>query len=424
MVITERRWAGKDSAPAQWQGMGVVAAASHPGGANSILPIVDRLQGLGAPVTLFTAGKINEPKSVVTSFHFSAPPEIREVPSVALPDPLERLLVLAGASSLPDLELELALMAAATQRTSDRSATQLVLVEDMPGTLRGVIQQMEQRGIGSDRIDRMFLTTGSAARNYPTDEYGVPRERMVITGSATFDAIKTEDTRAVNNEVRRQLQIPWNTLAIAYFGMPSQEPHFEGMEFRSTATISQAMAKLAHAYAWTNFAFLHRRHPREADPDRLAGLLPKSITNLRVIPHEESAGIPTRNVGAAANLGISLGSTVNTEMALRGARDNSQLYPPREQTGSMPVYLLNPDAIGIFGHPDYRYEIPIPVQLGAAAVAWNNDQLLSVIEKVLYDGPARARIANQQATLLRAEYAFGRPGTAGDTAVSELENLL
>lgn len=372
----------------------------------------------GVRATLYTAGKVNE--SIIPNFPFSRPPDsVTNHDSVMLPEPTgQAILAIISTSSPPDIDrCELPLANQIARRLDAEERALVVLAEDNVGGLRSVIPRLNQQGISSDRIHRMLLAAGSAARAYPEDEFGVPRDRMRVTGSATFDGIKTENTDAVNQEVRQKLDIPLDTLVIGYFGMPSQEAHFEGMEFRSTKVVSQTINALARINR--QFTFLYRRHPREARPDELRRLLPEQKPNLRVMTHEESQKIPTTKIAAAADLGIALGSIVLTEMALRGARGSVS-----SGTGSMPLYLLNADGISVFGYPDYKYEIPVTVQLGAAAVAWNNDQLLTTVENILFDPSNRRRIAKRQATALKTEYAFDITKSAAELAVSEIEKLL
>ncbi|HBE89736.1 MAG TPA: hypothetical protein DDW41_00830 [Candidatus Andersenbacteria bacterium] len=420
MDIAERRWLAKNPV-SPWDGIGIIVAASHPGAINTTAPIVDYLVNKHkTEVALYTSGKIND--NMVPNFQFSRQPDsITKYNNVVLPKATDQAtLALISTSSPPDIDrCELPLASQIAHRLDDGKKALVVLAEDNIGGLRSVIPQLNQHGISSDRINRMLLAAGSAIRTYPEDDFGVPRERMRVTGSATFDGIKIEDTAAVNKEVREQLEIPFDTLVIGYFGMPSQEPHFENMEFRSTKLVSKTIDALARNHPNRQFTFLYRRHPRENKPNELRQLLPENRSNLRVIPHEESQKIPTTKISATTDLGVALGSTVLTEMALRGSKGQTL-----SATGSIPLYLLNADGISVFGYPDHKYEIPIPVQLGAAAVAWNDEQLLSIMENALFDSSSRRQIAKRQATALKTEYAFDITKSAAELAVSEIEQLL
>lgn len=420
MDIVERLWSARNPI-SPWNDIEIVAAASHPGAVNTLAPIVDQLVKEHRPgVTLYTAGKVNE--RLVPEFPFSRQPDaMTHYDNITLPESTgQAVLAIMSASAPPDIDAcELPLASQLAGRLDEGKRALVTLVEDISGTLRSVMPRLKQQGISGDRVARMFLATDSSSRAYPEDEFGVPRERMHVTGSATFDAIKTEDTDAINLEVRRELEIPLDTLVIGYFGMPSQEPYFEGLEFRATKGVSRVIEELVSNHKEHNYAFLYRRHPRETKPEELRQLLSKPQFNLTVIPHEESESIPTRKIAAATNLSISLASTVLTEMALRGAREQNP------KTGSMPLYLLNADAISLLGYPDYKYEIPVPVQLGAAGVAWNNDQLLPKIEELLFKSGSRRQIARKQATVLKKEFAFGDlTKSAASLTVLELEKLI
>lgn len=438
--IQERRWRSKETAD-PWSSVEVFAAASHPGAANTVLPVVDRLAAeKKATVTLWTAGKVNI--QIVPSFPFKQRHVVHEVSEVKLPEertPRHRL-VLASVSTPPDVKLELDVIEAAIDAMPAEShLTQVVLAEDNTAGLRTLLELMQHaRGLRlSAVVDRMLLANAASARAYPEDEFGVPRNRMNVTGSPTFDPIKTEDTAAVNRETRGALRIPLETIAIAYFAVPSQEPHFEGMELGTTKTVSRAVREVAFRHPNHEFAFLYRRHPREVKPEGLRALLPESKGNLRVIPHEESEQIPTRHIGASSDANVSSLSTANTESALRGARGEPESMVgafwgllsvqdraphPKRKTGSMPIYLLNADAIRVLGHTGY--ELPVTVQHGAAAFATNNDQLPDVIDRALFHAPTRRQIAYQQATALKTEYAFDPNVSSAELIVMELEKLL
>lgn len=438
--IQERRWWSKESS-GPWSDAEVFAAASHPGAANTVLPVVDRLAAeKKATVTLWTEGNVND--QIVPAFPFTRQPVVGEVSAVKFPEEPtpRRRLVLASVSAPPDVTLELDVIEGAIHAMlTEGHHTQVVLAEDNTAGLRMLLEHMHQaRGLRpSAVVDRMLLANAASARAYRKDEFGIPRSRMNVVGSPTFDPIKSEDTAAVNAETRKKLGIPLETVAVAYFAMPSQEPHFEGMELGTTKTVSKAVTEVAFRHPNQKFAFLYRRHPREADPDKLRALLPESKGNLRVVPHEESETIPTRYIGAMADANVSLLSTANTESALRGARGEPESMVgalwgllsgqdraphPKRRIGSMPVYLLNADAIKVLGH--FGYEVPVTIQHHAAAVATNDDQLRNVIGRALFDGPTRRRIASQQATALKDEYAFDPRVSSTDLIVAELEKLL
>lgn len=437
--IQERRWTARNPQE-PWDGVEVFAAASHPGTANTVMPVVDRLAAeRKTAVTLWTAGKVND--QIVPSFPFKQGHVVHEVSEVKLPEePPRHRLVLAGVSTPPDVKLELDVIEAAIDAMlAEGHLTQIVLAEDNTAGLRPLLGMMQHaRGLRlSAVVDRILLANAASARAYPEDEFGIPRDRMKVTGSPTFDSIKSEDTAASNAETRKKLGIPLETVAVAYFAVPSQEPYFEGMELKTTKTVSRAVRKVAFRHPHREFVFLYRRHPREERPEELRRLLPESRGNLRVIPHEDSEQIPTRNIGASSDANVSLLSTVNTESALRGARGEPESMVgawwgllsgqdraphPKRRTGSMPVYLLNADAIRVLAHTGY--ELPVTAQHGAAAVATNDDQLPDVIDRALFDVPMRHRIAHQQATALKTEYAFDPNVSSADLIVAEMEKLL
>lgn len=440
-TIQERRWRHHELIDPAWTSIQVDAVATNPGGVNTLAPVIDTLTTeKGVDVILLTAGKINEPENVVPTFPFRQIPEISELsttPNLDRSSGIHRI-VLVSSSTLPAMELELGVIQRAVEADPDHKHTTIVFCEDNIAGGRGLFRACADRGIPpSTTIDRICLANAAAARAYlrPEDDFGIPRNHMVLTGSPTFDSVRAENTPRVNREVRETLELPQDIIVIAFLGMPSTEPGLEGIELTTLRTVGRAAQDLAAIHRTRNVALAYRRHPRDPHPEQLRALLPDSSRNLRVISHEESMDthhISTRHMTAAADLGVSLSSTELTAMAVRGAReeeidavqdlDDYDPFTPNHKTGNMPLFHTNADALRV--HASQGYELPIAIQLGAAAVCWNDDELVRTMEATIFDTLSRARITMHQATALKAEYAFDPNVSSAELIVKELEILL
>lgn len=424
MNIIERRWRVPGAVPQQWQGVEVIAAASHPLGLKATAPTINELVFTGVDCSLFTS---TESASTAEVFKFVVTPTTISTPTNRLSNSsTRRRIIMAAASDFPAMELELRVLEQADQRVD-----KVVLIEDGTSGLRPLLAAMRERGL--PQADRMLLTTESSRRAYPEAEFGIPQERMAITGAPAFDHMKEIDSRRLNRETRNRLGLGLDVLVVAYFGIRSSD--FDGAELRATAATSRAVAQLAGQQP-RRVAFLHRRHPGDINPQSVNELLPTTSKKLTVLPYEQTLGIPSSNIVACADVNVAMLSTALTESALLGSRENFSFTrallasildtkkPARQgrTTGRTPVLLLNTDTIHILDH--YHYELPSIFQLGAALAAYHNEDVVRTVATALFDPLSRFRLARQQATVLRREYAFDRPGSAAQVAVSELESLL
>lgn len=427
-IITESpflfSWNSGETVKPPWN-INVIAVASHPAGARAVLPLVNELTQRQAACRLFTPPSKDGVDRAATifakNFNFIRPPAIETkgiTPEIFSADITN--LVIFGASGGGDEQLELSLINQAVKLKRQANRVIVIGVEDDASGLVGLTKQMQAGGIDfNTEIDALFLANRLAVTSY--QNLGVATEKLIPAGPTGFDFLNQENTLELAMSFRENNAIsPTNTVivynAIRGTGLWSE------IEINATPKILSAVFTFANSHPDKKFVFIYRFHPDDQKPEVLNKILDKRSNqppNLSLHVHQpQETKIDSRSPLAAADLVITTVSTTNTGVALCGAKPEIL----RPTTGHMPMYFLSEIAEQELLKTGTI--LPTAAQLGAAAVARQDDQLIQTMEKALFDSGFRNQIFASQTGKLQKIYRFKGTATATYRTLLQLRHLL
>lgn len=417
-------WNRGESVKPPWDDINVISVASHPAGARAVLPLVDELANRQAACRLFTPPPkegIDRAATVFArNFAFTRPPAVENkgvLPEIFSADKTN--LIIFGASGGGDEQLELSLIKQAIELKRSGYRTVVTGVEDDASGLVGLTKQIKTAGINlQTEIDALFLANRLPYQSYR--EIGVPAAKLIPTGPTGFDFLHQENTQELARAFRENNGIAPSDAVIVYNAIRGTGLWSE-IEIDATPKILSAVFELAAHYQDRKFVFIYRFHPDDQRPEVLNGILDNRFgqpENLMLTIHQpQETKIDSRSPLAAADLVITTVSTTNTGVALCGAKPESL----RPQTGHMPMYFLSEIAKTELCKTGTI--LPTAAQLGAAAVAQKDDQILSTMEKALFNPAYREEIFSHQATELRNIDRFKGTATATARTIFQIRNL-
>lgn len=422
--VEQRTWLPTESPKVPWR-INVLAAASHPGGAQAILPLVNELVGHQTACRLFTPATTDGIERTATTFarnfSFVRQPGIESgTISQEIFSPDKTNLIIFGASGGGDENLELSLAKQAVELKRKGYQVLVVGVEDDASGLVGLVKQLKASGVNLEaEVDALFLANRLPLQHY--QDLGVPAIKLIPTGPTGFDFLHREHTAQLGQAFRETNTISPDILVIVHTAIRGTNLWSE-IEIDATPKILSAIFELAKNHPDKKFVFVYRFHPDDQRPEVLHSILTKfteTPENLRFMTHQPAeTRADGRSPLAAANLAITTVSITNTGVALCGAKPEAI----RPEIGHMPLYFISPTA---------KYELqktgtilPTAGQIGAAAVAEEDHQLVPSMERALFDLPFRRDIFARQTEKLRDIYRFKGTATATDRALLQIRFLL
>ncbi|MBI4215335.1 MAG: hypothetical protein HY602_01265 [Parcubacteria group bacterium] len=429
--VEQRNWPLAEQDPLSPWKVNVIAVASHPGGAQALSPLINALVGKGTECQFITSRpdtkeyRAEGATGIVEQFPFTA----SHSPSVeqGFPDILRFSseipnLVLFGATDGEEAHLEYKVIMKTIEAQKSGKAVILAGVEDnTPGLKPMLVDLLQQRIPWNRTISALFLASSLSEPQYRKDDLFpyLEEEKYICVGPPGFDVIHFEDTRLANQVVRQKLRISPGDIVISHFAARGTD-QYGSIEIEATRTIGEAASRLANNYSGKNFIFIHRMHPGDRDPRILYEVLasiPNIPKNLKILPNHQSRQLDTRIISAASNLSVSTFSTALTSAALRGARND-----PYNYTGQMPLYYFNQSAREAFRN--LKYEDPPTIQVGAAAVAYEEPELVPTMTAALFDPNFRSEIFTRQNQDLGKIYHFRGKTTATERTLHQVRLML
>lgn len=408
----------------------VIVAASHPGEAKALSPLIKALVGKGAACQFITSRPYTKEFQAEGAtgiaeqslFNFQPSPSVKS----GFPDHLRFSsdmpnLVLFGASDGEEVNLEHKLIYEAIRAKESGLTAIIAGVEDYPANLKTVLNKLNPLGIPWEKhVSALFLASTLSKRQYTQDEeFPVLRDEIyTCVGQPAFDILHLEDTKIANQVVRQRLGITPTDIVISHFAGRGSD-QYASIEIEATKAIGEAVAGLARTYSGSNFVFLHRMHPGDRDPRQLYEVLGSIALprNLLLTPQHLSRQLDTRLISAASNLITATFSSTPEMAALRGARNN-----PYRFAGQMPLYFFSDQAQAAYR--SLNYEKPITIQVGASAVAYEEADLLSNMRESLFNHEFRSRIFANQNRELGNIYNFHGDITAAERILHQIRRML
>lgn len=425
LLLSEQfSWPAADIIKPPWD-INVVAAAAHPSGARSVLPLVDQLVKHGSKCTLITPPTQNNLERAATTFakkfKFVRPTKIKSTsinPKIFSSEKVN--LVIFTASGGGDETLEIDTIKEAIEWKRQGGQVLIVGIEGEASELVGTIRLLKKSGVHPEtEIDALFLTNRLAISVYETT--GFPAPKLIPTGPTGFDFLRQENTAALGSQFRESNAISSSDIVITYNAIRGTGL-WSKIEVDATPKVLLSAIELAKRYPDKKFVFVYRFHPDDQQPQILNEALNRFTAipdNLRLIIHQPSdSKADGRSPLAAADMVITTVSTTNTGVALCGAKSESL----RPATGHMPMYFLSNIAEQELQKTGTI--LPTAAQLGAAAVANKDVQILPTMEMALFDKSFRGQIFVNQSTKLRDIYRFKGNETATARSILQIRNLL
>lgn len=195
----------------------ILVGARMQGAINALLPVIKKLQSKGHPISFL----VDQPAEAIVRAQFPTAQE-QDVDPLAALDSRNPGLILVGNSINGGLGIEFYLTATAeADAKSGDSRIPVVCVEDYPGaSIRGqtnynffpdVVCAFDE---GSEEYDKQRLKDDPNGKGM----LALERTKFVVTGSPAFDSMTTENSQAVQYQVRAELGLRQGDLVLTYIG--------------------------------------------------------------------------------------------------------------------------------------------------------------------------------------------------------------
>lgn len=419
--IEIRRWNANPSAKSPWN-VNLVACAVHPGGINTLLPLVAEIVQRGAKTTLITGDVATD---MVRNQSLPGIPEVKTSLSGMenIFDPNSTNLLLVSDSSGPEMELETEITFQAVQHRKKFGKMIICCIEDGTSGLKGNLQALKQRGVSlNEEIDAFFTTERGSAETYK-EFPEIHKCKFITTGSPQWDFLREEHTEDENMARRERMNISQDALVVVHnagrgTGLLSEA------EIDTTPAVIKAVTILADKHPNKEVILMYRFHPGDAQPQVLNQLISESLPP--VLPKNLKVNIfnpgqtrleDGRLFSTLADIVTAAHSDSLIGIALRGARKF-----PYTRTGQMPLYFLSPivrEQIALF-----NYNISVAVSEGAALFSNSADELALIMERAIFDRELRNTVFEHQANEMRNRYRFKGTNSAKDRTFLQIRKLL
>lgn len=419
--IEVRRWNSTPIAKSPWN-VNLVACAVHPGGINTLLPLVTEIVQRGAKTALITGDVATD---IVRNQPLPNIPEIKTGFSGMgdLFDPNSTNLFLVSDSAGPEMELETEITLQAVQHRRKYGKTLVCYIEDGTSGLKGNLQALKQHGVDlNEQIDAFFTTERGSAKTYK-EFPEISKSRFITTGSPQWDSLRDEQTESENKVRREKMNIRKDALVVVHnagrgTGLLSEA------EIDTTPAVIKGIIKLAMKLPDKEVILMYRFHPGDSQPQVLNQLISESLPSIllenlkiNVFNPEQTKSEDGRLFSTIANIVTAANSDSLIGIALRGAR-----RLPYKDTGQMPLYFLSPTVrkqIALF-----NYSISVAVSEGAALFANSADELPLIMERAIFDQDLRKTVFGHQANEMRNRYRFKGTINAKDWTLLQIRKLL
>lgn len=365
--------------------------AKDPGAANCLSPVINALSERDRHIFIFTKDTAEE----IFNQKFSQQSQVsKSTPeSVVLK---ETPIILASGTSDPEYEGNII-----TKLKKTNPKLKLILIEDFPGSLVSITKKLATFNITPDLA---LVTSRSSQKNMNQRFPNFGKEKVIPVGQPAFDSLLLEETKTVNQEIRKKLGLTEDDLLVTYSGVPSQD--HPNLNYQALELIISALNSIANDRG-LKINFVNRNHPREVNPSQFIPILENASANVKIIDETQHQKISTRDITAVSNLVATTISTTGLEAVLRGCRPQTKL----DQTGWMPIHILLPQAQDFIKRT--AGSLPV-IKFGATAIAWNEAEVRNAVEKSLFDEGFKKGVLNAQQGPLRNEYRFYGKKTSTD----------
>ncbi|PIR92252.1 hypothetical protein COU01_02765 [Candidatus Falkowbacteria bacterium CG10_big_fil_rev_8_21_14_0_10_44_15] len=206
---------------------------------------------------------------------------------------------------------------------SSFGADKLLLIVGWNGVGGGNRDAIE-KGEGMEKIDTILCPDELAQAVVKRQLPDFPLEDIVVTGTPQIDAIREANKSADKyaQQSREALGISEDAVAIAYLGGRSsdhedmEDINLQVNEITCERTVA-AVIELAKKNSDISYALLLRPHPRDPNKDEFLRQIEQEVPdNIKIMPATGDQ-INMTNLGYAADIVISMGSTENFYAVLR-----------------------------------------------------------------------------------------------------------
>jgi len=338
----------------------ILSSFRDPGEANALLPVIEKLaESCDLFVMADSRGKEILERSGLDFLKAKEP----TVEKNDLRDPLLRIVsikadvILTGFSQLPGSELALT-------ANAQYDYVPVIWVEDYPGDIFVHCNRLE----ALKRLvpDYFCVVNDWAKRKELKNRPDYDPEKIIVTGQPSFDRFAYEDREGIKKRVRETLGISKGEKFIVYLGTTTEVVSPETLKF---------LIKGLKDCGLDDYKLAVRRHPRDVN-DKVAYDNVCEEVQDKVV---DTTMFTTSEVGIAADLVVSLGSTEGIAAVYRGIPSlHIYIREMLERHRDKGDYFL--------GSP------PEVVEDGSAPVVYKEDEVGPILEKIFFDEDYRAEL--------------------------------